>query len=265
MARQAARNRPIMAEPETRSASLRQRIRLLMLPVGVAMALLSSGCRRSGAGGCIREDASTDGRAAAEQAIQAGSPKLVVQFRGVQVYRQAVASNLAVCGLMTPFADDPGTFVPFVALLTRSSTPGRTYEIRQFIGNTTADADRVYIALVDNCWDLGGPSTAPLPSMTPLPPLPDTVREHLAHGSIVTPHVASPAQAPVFAAGVQPATGRAIMRQNANLHESPQGPPIRVVEQGTSLRIFAAAPGGWYQVGDTAPWGWVHSSMLVLR
>ena len=53
------------------------------------------------------------------------------------------------------------------------------------------------------------------------------------------------------------------MRQNANVHASPHGPSVRVVPQGTALRIFAAAPGGWYEVGDTAPWGWVHESMFV--
>jgi hypothetical protein len=52
------------------------------------------------------------------------------------------------------------------------------------------------------------------------------------------------------------------MRQNANLHSDPHGPATRVVPQGTVLRVFATAPGGWYQVGDTAPWGWVHESML---
>ena len=55
------------------------------------------------------------------------------------------------------------------------------------------------------------------------------------------------------------------MRQNANVHAGPHGPSVRVVPQGTALRIFGAAPGGWYEVGDTAPWGWVHESMFVRR
>jgi hypothetical protein len=31
------------------------------------------------------------------------------------------------------------------------------------------------------------------------------------------------------------------------------------------LRVFRQATGGWSQVGDTAPWGWVHESMLSKR
>jgi hypothetical protein len=52
------------------------------------------------------------------------------------------------------------------------------------------------------------------------------------------------------------------MRRNGNLHSDPKGPTVRVVSQGTVMRVFAQLPGGWYQVGDTAPWGWVHESML---
>jgi len=31
------------------------------------------------------------------------------------------------------------------------------------------------------------------------------------------------------------------------------------------LRVFAEAPGGWLEVGDTAPFGWVHGSMVEPR
>jgi hypothetical protein len=55
------------------------------------------------------------------------------------------------------------------------------------------------------------------------------------------------------------------MRQNGNLHADPHGPTVRVVAQGTPMHVFAQAPGGWYQVGDSAPWGWVHESMLDLH
>ena len=53
-----------------------------------------------------------------------------------------------------------------------------------------------------------------------------------------------------------------IVRQAANLRTDPHGSTIRVLPQGTPLHVFGQASGGWYQVGDTAPWGWVHESML---
>jgi hypothetical protein len=58
------------------------------------------------------------------------------------------------------------------------------------------------------------------------------------------------------------ASGTVIVRQSSNVHSDPKGPSIRTVQQGATLHIFGQAPGGWYQVGDTAPFGWVHESML---
>ena len=40
-------------------------------------------------------------------------------------------------------------------------------------------------------------------------------------------------------------------------------PVLRTLPRGTVLQVFRDAPGGWYQVGDTQPRGWMHTSMLV--
>ncbi len=52
------------------------------------------------------------------------------------------------------------------------------------------------------------------------------------------------------------------MRQDGNLHDLPHGLTLRVLSAGTVLHVFATAPGGWLQVGDAAPEGWVHDSMV---
>jgi uncharacterized protein YraI len=52
------------------------------------------------------------------------------------------------------------------------------------------------------------------------------------------------------------------MRQDANIHTAPHGSAVGVAPRGSSLRVFSEAPGGWLEVGETAPFGWVHSSMV---
>jgi hypothetical protein len=40
------------------------------------------------------------------------------------------------------------------------------------------------------------------------------------------------------------------------------GAVVRVVPRASVLRVFAEAPGGWLQVGEDQPFGWVHGSVL---
>ncbi len=199
-----------------------------------------------------------DVRMAVLQALAAGPgmPK-TVQFRGVQAYAQALPKHVAVCGLVSPFGDDPNIFVPFVTIANQVSPPdARTprYEFDSRVGTSTSEATRVYGALVADCWDRGGPAAErPLA----LPPLPDNVpdpRLPLLPDGGPAPRPAIPSSAA--------ATGTVTVRQSANVHSGPGGPSVRTVSQGASLHIFSQAPGGWYQVGETAPFGWVHESML---
>ena len=201
-------------------------------------------------------------RTAALEAIAAlpNMPK-TVRFRGVQAYAQAVPKRTAVCGLVSAFADDANIFVPFVTVAREVSPPEANpprYEFDTRVGNSTTEATRVYTALVANCWDRGGPAPGQPPA---LPPLPDNIADPRlppANPDLVS--AAAPKPPPIR--GQVNADGTATIRQSANVHAGPGGPNVRTVTQGTSVHIFATAPGGWYQVGDTAPFGWVHESML---
>jgi hypothetical protein len=202
-------------------------------------------------------------RDAALQAIAAmpGLPK-TVQFRGVQAYAQALPNHTAVCGLVSAFADDPTIFVAFVIVATQVSPPDATtprFTFDAHVGTTTTEAGRVYLALVADCWDRGGPaSERPLS----LPPLPDNIPDpHLPPAP--DPLAAAPAaKLPGVVPGQVAAGGTVTVRQSANVHATPGGASIRTVQQGQVLHVFATSTGGWYQVGDTAPFGWVHESML---
>ncbi|MGI4746004.1 MAG: SH3 domain-containing protein [Janthinobacterium lividum] len=241
-----------------------------------------SGCKdKKQDPGQVDDATASRARGAVERNIRSRVSSRDAQFRGVQVYAQALPGHWAVCGQVSPFAEDANIFVPFVSVVTLANEKGHAVErFEQSIGTTTAEANRVYIALVGNCYDKGGPVSGPFQSITPLPPLPDTVTEpnhpivsarpvpaQIAAGQ-TRPQAPPAASAPSLSeqalppSAETPASGRVAMRQNANLHAAPHGPPVRVVPQGTEMHVFAQAPGGWYEVGDTAPWGWVHESML---
>jgi hypothetical protein len=256
-----------------------------VLTVLAALALLS-GCGR-GRNGCDADPAALRSRAAAEQGVRAIVPSgTKARFRGIQVYGQAMAKRFAVCGQVSPFDDDPNIFVPFVAVVAdrpagAQRLPQDQYE--QHVATTTSEANRVYLATVEYCYDKGGPDAGPFRSVPPIPPLPDTVpdlspaaraavRPPAAHQAApqppprpVPPPVPprTPAAHPV--PDHSPASGTVSMRRNGNLHAGPHGRDVRVVPKGAVLRIFSQAPGGWYEVGGSSPWGWVHESLLQRR
>ena len=203
-------------------------------------------------------------RNAALRALAAipGMPK-TVQFRGVQAYQQAAANHTAVCGLVSAFADDPTIFVPFVSVANQVSPPDAQtprFEFDTHVGTTTSEASRVYLAFVADCWDRGGP--APERPLA-LPPLPDNIPDPHTPAMPDPPPPVPSAPARPLVSGQIPAGGMVTVRQSANVHGGPGGPSVRTVTQGMQLHVFAQTPGGWYQVGDTAPFGWVHESMLT--
>jgi hypothetical protein len=231
----------------------------------VALALAGSlaGCKDEKKTAAAPTMAPSRARDAALQAIAAlpGLPK-TVQFRGVQSYSQALANHTAVCGLVSGFADDPTIFVAFVSVATQvnpadAATPRFTFD--SHVGTTTTEAGRVYLALVADCWDRGGPAAErPLS----LPPLPDNIPDpHLPPAPDPIAAVPAP-KLPAVVPGQVAAGGTVTVRQSANVHSGPGGPSTRTVQQGQVLHVFATSTGGWYQVGDTAPFGWVHESML---
>ncbi len=233
----------------------------------VVTALALAGCKDEHKTAATSGTPIDDTRLATLRAIAAlpGMPK-TVQFRGVQAYAQAAPHHTAVCGLVTPFADDTTIYVPFV-IIANETTPPRAqdphYEFEAHLGTTTMEASRTYLALIADCWDKGGPAPerplalAPLPDNLPDPHLPPAATADpapLAKPQVITP-VSDSGQS-------TPASGTVTVRQSANVHATPGGATVRTVQAGQTFTVFATAPGGWYELGDAAPIGWVHESML---
>ena len=57
---------------------------------------------------------------------------------------------------------------------------------------------------------------------------------------------------------VTSATSRANIRREPSL----SAPVLRAMPQSSTLRVFGEAPGGWFQVGEAEPFGWIHASAL---
>jgi hypothetical protein len=221
-----------------------------------------------------------DTRKAAEMSVRSGARDPgTVQFRGVQVWPQAIGNAFAVCGQTNVFGGNSVTYVLFVAVVTRNDLaqdPGHRYSVETLVGSTTSEATKAYIETFARCFDGGGPKSLPRNSIAPVPILPDNLAAPL---QAVTAPAASPppplASQPVVApqGGPQgapqglaqmPLQGDVVMAQNGNLHASPQGPVTGVEREGTELHVFSGAPGGWLQVGvgNTEPIGWVHESLV---
>ena len=101
-------------------------------------------------------------------------------------------------------------------------------------------------------------------SAGPLPPLP-------LDGALTAarPPAAAPLPAPAAPAATAPIAGggRQVTTSQAhpvNIRNSPGGggAVVRVVPRASTLRVFNEAPGGWLEVGEEQPFGWVHSSVL---
>lgn len=244
---------------------------LLVLVPGCRQQAPPPGCARQGMPPARTGDAPAGRmRGLAEQAVRAsGGEPAAMRFRGVQVYDQAMTGRWAVCGQVAPFADDAGIFVPFVQVLSDDGGGPAPRPVEQHVGTSTAEADRVYMALVTYCYAKGGPAPGRPRGVPPLPPLPDTVPDpHQDRPAAPGPaRSAAPAPAPVAAPGSipVPVPGSVTLRQNATVHAAPHGGPVGIAHGGTTLRVFATAPGGWLQVGDAAPLGWVHESMVERR
>jgi DNA-binding helix-hairpin-helix protein with protein kinase domain len=67
---------------------------------------------------------------------------------------------------------------------------------------------------------------------------------------------------PATAAARDP-TERVVTRQGANVREAPNGSAnvVRTAPSGAVLRVFGRSS-GWVQIGESTPWGWIHSSLL---
>ncbi len=247
--------------------------------LAVASALLVAGCDKDGCApasqAAVTPDQLADVRKAAENGVRvsASNPDSV-RFRGAQVWPQAIKNQFAVCGQTNVYGPSSSTFVLFVAVVTRDEfgqDPGRKFNAEVRVGSTVTEATKVYIDTLARCFPGGGPQNQRRETMAPVPPLPDDMKAVLAStAAAVVPSAAAGVTSqqsqntaivqPVSAAS--PASGTVVMRQAGNIRTSPQGGTIRVEPAGKELRVFGEAPGGWLQIGDTEPNGWVHSSLV---
>jgi hypothetical protein len=195
-----------------------------------------------------------------------------LRLRGVQIFAQAVSGTLAVCGRVSASTAPGDPYLPYVAVVSFDSGTARLVDL--VLGATGAEASRVFVEMVDRCFDGGGPPLARA-SARASPPLPST---ETAHPSLAGEPPASPpsprateaapiaeAAEPILRSGTP--SGMIVVtsaRSPANIRSSPQGGTVlRTVPRATSLDVFGEAPGGWVQVGSGSEiWGWIHTSLL---
>lgn len=256
----------------------------LSIASGVALVavFLAAGCDEEKPQPAPAADRAAEVRKAAENSIRAKDPASV-SFRGVQVWPQAIEGTYAVCGQVNVFGASSTTYALFVAVVTHSVSapdPALADKVEVRIGSTPSEATRAYIDTIARCFEGGGPRQVARQGAPSIPPLPDDmarVQQEVATlsqdpsaqaaGSArfpVPPRQATSPGVPSLPAVIT-AQGSVIMRQNGNIRVAPHGEAVRVEQQGTELRIFGEAPGGWLQVGNVAPIGWVHSSMVQRR
>jgi hypothetical protein len=230
-------------------------------------------------------DTTAHARRVAEEKLRSSLPTPpAAVFRGMQVYQQADARVVAVCGQVNPSGRDDQAFMPFVSVVTYATRPDNrppAFEVSHYVAASNAEATRVYIEMVSRCGENGGPRQVGNRQMVPpLPPLPsdlsDATRSGQPPGTSQSPAGQSPAgqsspgqtlQSPAPAGTepkASPASGRVTMRQAGNIRAAPVSGSqvVRVAPQGAALAVFAQAPGGWLQVGDGSAEGWVHSSLV---
>jgi len=222
-----------------------------------------SGCGEGDASSPVRppETRQEAAREAAWAALrQRLRPTGHIEQRGVQVFTQAMPDVLTVCGRARMPGATQAPYLPYVAVVELSGEAAAVVSFH--LGASGAEASRVFLDMVDRCFEGGGPANA-RPMMRSLPPLPE---------SPAAPETSSPAR-PRPGAGRAPpqaaATGSVITasRVGANIRSSPRGGDVvRVMAPGSSLQVLAEAPGGWFQVGEAGVvLGWVHASVLEGR
>lgn len=191
--------------------------------------------------------------------------------RAVQVHRQAMANTVAVCGQVNMTGQPDQPFIPYVSVISFEGDRAARGDLH--LGASTPEATRVYIEMVDRCFDGGGPSHARAAGR-PMPPAPNglpTTRDETvtASATAATSQTAAAATSQTAAAAAPPPPaetpiGITVVRSAANVRAAPSGSGavLRTAPRGAALQVFAEAPGGWLQVGDAVPWGWVHGSLL---
>lgn len=185
-----------------------------------------------------------------------------MQMRAVQAWPQQVPDTVAVCGQVNPTGEATDPFIPFVALV--GLKDGRVERTNLVIGMSNSEAGRVFVEMLDRCFEGGGPPSG-RPQARALPPLP--LDAALAQQRAAPPGGSAPAAAASGPVSAPVTAGPMVTTTSAhpvNIRSQPGGggAVVRIVPRASSLRVFGEAPGGWLQVGEDQAFGWVHGSML---
>lgn len=200
------------------------------------------------------QDRQQAARAATEASLQARIHAQGSQQRGVQVFAQALPDSVAVCGRSTLSAASGAPYVPYVAVVSFEGATPRVSNL--LLGATGPEATRVFVEMVDRCFDGGGPATARVMARS-FPPLP-----------VPGVPTVEPEAEVVSEARAEPArpgnTVTVSSRSGANLRSAARGGEVlRTLPASSTLEVYGEAPGGWYQVGERgSAMGWVHASVL---
>jgi len=179
-------------------------------------------------------------------------PAAIARFRDMETYQQVTPGEYAVCGKVSLTGRD-ADFVYFVSV---AGTDARgAFRIRgSYLVSSGDEARYAYAEITQRCVENGRGQAEAEPPREPLRSGPPPAAP--SHGPDAPPE-------PSTAAGG--AQRSVTLRQGANLRGGPGSdhPVLRTLPRGTVMQVFRETPGGWYQVGDTQPWGWMHISMLV--
>jgi hypothetical protein len=199
--------------------------------------------------------------AAARQALSARlrNPD-TLRLQEVRVWQFGPSDERAVCGVMQS-PELAGGSARFIVRILQprgyadggSRTPQTVVEEAPWLVRPSPEAARRF------CRDAEPP---PLPAPAALAPRPGPP----AAASGVTEAAATAPASPSTPTGpVLLPDGsrlRVTTHSPANLRAAPSGEVLFSVPRGRSLVVFDRAPGGWMQVGETTPEGWIHSSLL---
>jgi hypothetical protein len=206
-------------------------------------------------------------RAAVLKRLQGGEG---VVFHEVRVHDYGVPGERGVCGQVEAPAGS-GRHIQFAVrvLLPIPGEPGQRAEAQATLDNGTAAPRAVAETRRRYCREAAPPAStiADSASTIPAPPLhaaPEPVPFHIMPPATGT---SAAMLVPAEAGGGGPARTlqRLLIRSPANLRERPQAGAtvLRVLPRGLELQLHGRAPGGWLQVGDAEPWGWVHASLTA--
>jgi hypothetical protein len=186
---------------------------------------------------------------AAQQALAARlrSPD-ALRLLDVRVWRFGPGDERAVCGTMQS-AEIAGGSARFV--------------VRVLLPRTDAPTQRAPAVVVEDAPGLVRPSPEAARRFCreaePPPPVRPAAEPAAEPWEPAIPAAPLPAATPSAADAARP---KVVTHAPANLRAAPSGEVLSAVPRGRVLTVFDRAPGGWAQVGDGTPQGWIHSSLL---